>query len=101
MDRPTPCDPPEEYRCVVGVVRVVVVIDGASGTGLMDGLGQSLLQPGIDLPQEAVSFDNVEPRNDAHVHGSDDHRGNGGHACCMSHIRSTPQRANLHDGTTR
>jgi hypothetical protein len=101
MHRSTLRDSPEEYRCVIGVVRVVVVIGGASGTGLMDGLGQSLLQPGIDLPQEAVSFDNVEPCNDAHVHGGDDHRDNGGHACCMSQIRSTSQWANLHDGTTR
>jgi hypothetical protein len=42
-------------------VRVVVVADGPGGSGLADGLGQPLLQPGIDLPDKVVPIDKSKP----------------------------------------
>ena len=82
-------------------MRVVVVVDGPGGGGLADGLGQPLLQPGIDLPDEAVPIDDVEAGDDADVHGPDDHRRRRRDAGGMGHIRSAPLRKSLHAGTNR
>ena len=69
--------------------------------GLPDGLDQSLLQSGVDLPHEAVPIDDVEAGDDADVHGPDDHRGHDRHPGGMGHIRSAPEWAGLHAGTIR
>ena len=73
VECPTCLNPPKKDRCIVHVVRVVVVANRAGGCWLPDGLGQPLLQPGIDLADEVVPFDKVEADDDAHVRGPDDH----------------------------
>ncbi len=82
-------------------MRVVVVVDGPGGGGLPDGLVQPLLQPGIDLPDEAVPVDDVEAGDDADVHCPDDHRGHDGHPGGMGHVGSRHCGAGLHAGTIR
>ena len=80
---------------------VVEVANGPGGGGLPDGLGQPLLQPGIDLAVKVMAFDEVEAGDNAHVHRRDDHRGCSGDADCMAYIRFAPLLKGLHAGTNR
>ena len=82
-------------------MRVVIIANGPGGGGLPDGLGQPLLQPGIDLPDKVMPFDNIESSDDAHVHCRDDQRRHPGDADCMAHIRFAPLLKTLHAGTNR
>jgi hypothetical protein len=82
-------------------VGVVIVGGGSGGGGTADDLVQSLLQSGVDLPQETVAIDDIEGRDDTYVHGPDDHRRDDRHAGGMGHMRSAPEWANLHAGTIR
>ena len=72
-----------------------------AAAGLTGGLVQSLLQPGIDLPDETVPVDDVEGGDDADVHGRDDHRGHGGHTRPRGPHTVPATSASLHAGTTR
>jgi hypothetical protein len=82
-------------------VRVVVVANRPGGSGLPDGLGQPLLQPGIDLSVKVVPLDNVEAGDDAHVHCPDDQRRRRRDTDCMADIRFAPLRESLHAATNR